>query len=261
MFTAENSGGHKRTIRNVSKPSNPYQEKPYERTQWFLDPGAILLAAGIITAFTLVILSFVFPAEAVSRVLPQDDSSITPSRVREGSLLFKDVNSGQLVAAPQLHTDVKIEITGMVAFARVIQEFENPGDEWLEGVYVFPLPEDAAVSHLTMDVGDRVIEGVIKEREEAKKIYTKAKKEGKKASLLEQERPNIFMMSVANIGPHETIRVELEYQQTVRLDNGVFSLRFPTVVGPRYIPGQQTETENRFDEFDLTGWAFATNEV
>ncbi len=261
MFTAENSGGHKRTIRNVSKQSDPYREKPYERTQWFLDPGAILLAAGIITAFTLVILSFVFPAEAVSRVLPQDDSSITPSRVREGSLLFKDVNSGQLVAAPQLHTDVKIEVTGMVAFARVIQEFENPGDEWLEGVYVFPLPEDAAVSHLTMDVGDRVIEGVIKEREEAKKIYTKAKKEGKKASLLEQERPNIFMMSVANIGPHETIRVELEYQQTVRLDNGVFSLRFPTVVGPRYIPGQQTETESTFDEFDLTGWAFATNEV
>mgnify|MGYP007116845549 CR=1 FL=1 len=95
MFTAENSGGHKRTIRNVSKPSNPYQEKSYERTQWFLDPGAILLAAGIITAFVLVILSFVFPAAAASAMLPQDDSSITPSQGREGSLRFKDVRSGQ----------------------------------------------------------------------------------------------------------------------------------------------------------------------
>jgi hypothetical protein len=130
-------------------------------------------------------------------MLPQNETHMKPSGVREGSLLFKSVKSGQYVSAPQLNTDVKIEITGMVAYARVIQEFENPGDEWLEGVYVFPLPEDAAVSHLTMDVGDRVIEGVIKEREEAKKVYSQAKKEGKKASLLEQERPNIFMMSLA----------------------------------------------------------------
>jgi Ca-activated chloride channel family protein len=194
-------------------------------------------------------------------MLPTSETYIKPSEVREGSLLFKSVKSGQYVAAPQLNTDVKIEITGMVAYARVIQEFENPGDEWLEGVYVFPLPEDAAVSHLSMDVGDRLIEGVIKEREEAKKVYTEAKKEGKKASLLEQGRPNIFMMSVANIGPHEVVKVELEFQQTVLLDNGLFSLRFSTVVGPRYIPGQQTENENIFDEFNLSGWAFATSEV
>jgi Ca-activated chloride channel family protein len=255
MFTAENSGQHKRSIKGVRKPSNPEQEN------WHLDPGILLLAAGLLTAFFLVVISLMFPAEAASSILHRSESYIKPSQVREGSLLFKTVNSGQYVLAPQLQTDVKIEITGMVAFARVIQEFENPGDEWLEGVYVFPLPEDAAVSHLTMDVGDRVIEGVIKEREEAKKIYTKAKKEGKKASLLEQERPNVFMMSVANIGPHEKIRVELEYQQTVRFDNGIFSLRFPTVVGPRYIPGQQTGTESRFDKFDLSGWAFATTEV
>ena len=255
MFTKENSGRHNRSSKSVRKPIAGNQNK------WLLDPGAILLAAGLLTAFTFVVLSFMFPGEANSTMLPHSETYVSPSQVREGSLLFKDVNSGQYVSAPQLHTDVKIEITGMVAFARVIQEFENPGDEWLEGVYVFPLTEDAAVSHLIMDVGDRVIEGVIKERKEAKKIYTEAKKEGKKASLLEQERPNVFMMSVANIGPHETIRVELEYQQTVRLDNGKFSLRFPTVIGPRYIPGQQTQAESRFDEFDLSGWAFATNEV
>ena len=255
MFTAENSGKHKRSIRNIRREDNENRDKG------LLDPGIILLAAWLITAFLLVVVSLMFPAEAGSAIQPQEKTDTRPSQVREGSLLFRDVKSGEYIPAPQLHTDVKIEITGMIGFARVVQEFENPGDEWLEGVYVFPLPEDAAVSHLTMDVGDRVIEGVIKEREEARKTYTEAKKEGKKASLLEQERPNIFMISVANIGPHEAIRVELEYQQTIRLENGLFSLRFPTVVGPRYIPGKQSGTADRFDEFTLPGWAFATMEV
>jgi len=250
MFTAENSGSHKRIGKRVCRSSNPKQER------WFLDPGALLLAAGLTIAFFLLVISFLFPGEAASATQPT-----TPSQVREGSVLFKDINSGKYVPAPQLYTDVKIEISGMIAYARVIQEFENPGDEWLEGVYVFPLPEDSAVSHLTMDVGDRVIEGVVKEREEAKKTYTEAKKEGKKASLLEQERPNIFTMSIANIGPHDVIKVELQYQQTVKLDNGIFSLRFPTVVAPRYIPGQVTANENTFDEFELQGWAFSTTEV
>ena len=247
MLTANDFGNHKRQKRSFKQTLSSY---------W--DPGIFLIAAFLVTSFIFVVLSIMFPAQAESSMLPQNETHMKPSGVREGSLLFKSVKSGQYVSAPQLSTDVKIEITGMVAYARVIQEFENPGDEWLEGVYVFPLPEDAAVSHLTMDVGDRVIEGVIKEREEAKKVYSQAKKEGKKASLLEQERPNIFMMSVANIGPHEVIKVELEYQQTVHLDNGLFSLRFPTVVGPRYIPGQQTENEKRIDEFDSTCWACPT---
>ena len=250
MFSSDNSGSHRRQKKSLRQTLSTY---------W--DPGVFLIAAWLITAFMLVVLSLMFPAQAESSVLPQGEAYVKPSEVREGSILFKNVRSGQYVPAPKLKTDVKIKITGMVAYARVVQEFENPGDEWLEGVYVFPLPEDAAVSHLTMDVGDRVIEGVIKEREEAKKTYTAAKKEGKKASLLEQERPNIFMMSVANIGPREKITVELEYQQTVGLGSGVFSLRFPMVVGPRYISGQKLEADSRHDEFDLSGWAFATTEV
>ena len=255
MFTVENSGRHKQSTRKVSGKDNENREK------WLLDPGILLLAAWLFTAFVLVVVSFLFPVEAGSVILPQNKAYSKPSQVREGSLLFKEANTDKYIPAPQVHTDVKIEITGMIGYARVIQEFENPGDEWLEGVYVFPLPEDAAVSHLTMDIGDRVIEGVIREREEARKTYTAAKKEGKKASLLEEERPNIFMMSVANIGPHDVIRVELEYQQTVRLDNGLFSLRFPTVVGPRYIPGEQAEPVDRPDEPGLQGRVFATTEV
>jgi len=250
MFSAENPGRDNRSSKFSSKPINKNLNK------WLPDPGFFLIAAGIVTAVILVVLTLMFPAEADSQTFPQ---ALKPSQVREGSLLFKDVGSNEYIAAPQLNTDVTIEVTGMVAFAKVIQEFENPGEEWLEGVYVFPLPEDAALSHLTMDVGDRVIEGVIKEKDEAKKTYTEAKKEGKKASLLEQERPNVFMMSVANIGPHEVIKVELEYQQTVRLDNNVFSLRFPTVVAPRYI-SEQAENKSSFDEFGLTAWASATTE-
>lgn len=251
MFTAENAGSRKKHKKSLKQTFASY---------W--DPGIFLLFAGLITAFILVALSLMFPAPADSAILPRSESHVRPSEVREGSLLFKSTVSGQFVPAPRLKTDVRLEVTGMTAYARVSQEFKNPGEEWLEGVYVFPLPEDAAVSRLSMDVGDRVIEGVVKERGEAKKTYTAAKKAGKKTSLLEQERPNIFMMSVANIGPRETIIVELEYQQTVRLDGGVFSLRFPTVVGPRYIPGDKLQTAgSSYDEFDLTGWAPSSTEV
>jgi Ca-activated chloride channel family protein len=255
MFTAENAGSHKR-----------YDSKKIKRVHSddgisLLDPGILLIAAGLVTAFILLLLSFLFPGPAGAAPLQQNETFVKPAEVREGSLLFKNVQTGRYVSAPQLATDVRIEITGMVAYARVIQEFHNPGDEWLEGVYVFPLPENAAVNRLVMDIGDRVIEGMIKERQQAQKTYQNAKKEGKKASLLEQERPNVFTMSVANIGPREHIRVELVYQETVRLDSGIFSIRFPTVVGPRYIPGSKIIRDTALDEFEPVGWAFATDEV
>ena len=100
------------------------------------------------------------------------------------------------------------------------QRFVNPTAQWREGVYVFPLPELAAVDHLKMHVGERVIEGIIKERGEAKRTYDAAKTEGRKATLVEQERPNMFTTSVANIGPNEEIVVAIEYQETLRYDDG-----------------------------------------
>ena len=112
-------------------------------------------------------------------------------------------------------------------------------EDWLEGVYVFPLPETAAVDQLRMKVGERIIEGQIKERAEAKRRYEQAKQEGKRTSLVEQERSNLFTTSVANIGPGERITVEIEYQETVRYENGQFLLRFPMAVGQRYIPARR----------------------
>ena len=162
------------------------------------------------------------------------------NEVTEGALLFRTNQAGRYRPAPILKTDVQIAVTGIIARATVRQEFTNPSQQkgdWLEGIYVFPLPETAAVDHLRMKVGERIIEGQIKERGEAKKVYEQAKQEGKRTSLVEQERPNIFTTSVANIGPGEHVTIEIEYQDTIRYENEQFQLRFPMAVGPRYIPG------------------------
>ena len=168
--------------------------------------------------------------------------------VSEGTLLFKTHQPGRFTPAPVLKTDVQIAVTGIIARATVRQDFLNPSKkkgDWLEGVYVFPLPETAAVDHLRMKIGERIIEGQIKERSEAKTIYEQAKQEGKRTSLVEQERPNIFTTSVANIGPGEHITVEIEYQETIRYDGGQFHFRFPMAVGQRYIPGSPVIIEGQ----------------
>ncbi len=136
--------------------------------------------------------------------------------------------------APVLKTDIDISVSGTIARTRVTQRFHNPSDEWVEGTYVFPLPEGAAVDHLVMYVGDRVIEGRIQERQRARQTYEKARDRGVKASLVEQERPNVFQTSIANIGPDESIEIDIELQHLARYDNGEFRLRFPTVVASRF---------------------------
>ncbi len=200
-------------------------------------------------------------APACGNELEQPDQTISLNEVKGGRLLFKTNQPGRFLPAPTLKTDVHISVTGLIARATVSQEFLNPSlekDAWAEGVYVFPLPETAAVDHLRMKVGERIIEGQIKEKAEAKKVYEQAKQDGKRASLVEQERPNIFTTSVANIGPGERITVEIEYQETIRYDQGAFSLRFPMVVGPRYIPGTPVVME---DQLPGNGWSLDTDRV
>lgn len=163
-------------------------------------------------------------------------SLVRPNDINSGALLFPSKREGYYVEAPRLATDVKIDISGPIARVIVTQRFENPSKSWVEGIYVFPLPDNSAVDTLKMKIGDRVIEGLIKPKGEAREIYEQAKREGKKASLLEQQRPNMFTNAVANIGPGETIVIQIEYQQSVKQDAGTFSLRFPMVVAPRYNP-------------------------
>ena len=180
--------------------------------------------------------------------------------VSQGSLLFQS-ESGRYHQAPTLNSDVTMHISGMIVRAKVRQTFKNSSDAWVEGVYVFPLPEDAAVNHMRMQIGERIIEAQIKERQEAKRTYNQARQAGKKAALIEQERPNLFTNSVANIGPHEVVSVEIEYQQVLRYDAGQFRLRFPMAITPRYIPGNPILQEETFTQFNGLGWGINTDQV
>jgi len=221
--------------------------------------------AGTLAGCTLVLLVMLLSAPAGATAM--DDMTAddmhrieNPAAVRQGTLLFK--GEQDFSVAPILKTDVQINVTGMIARAIVKQHFRNPDTTWKEGVYVFPLPEDAAVDHLRMHIGQRVIEGQIQERQQARKAYEQARSEGKKASLIEQERPNIFTTSVANVGPHEEIVIEIEYQHVVQYDTGSFRLRFPMVVAPRYIPGRPVAPkEITVNTFEGTGWAIDTDQV
>ncbi len=161
--------------------------------------------------------------------------AVTPSDMTSGSLLLK-AKDGAYLAAPRLGADYNVTISGPTGRTVVTQRFENPAQGFVEGVYVFPLPEGAAVDTLKIIAGNRVIVGEVKEKQEAKVIYEEAKNAGQTTSLLEQERPNLFTNSVANIGPGETVIVQIEYQEAIKQTAGTYSLRLPLVVAPRYNP-------------------------
>ncbi len=151
--------------------------------------------------------------------------------------LYVQSPSGQKLVFPLKHTEVSAKIAGNLSRVQVTQSFENPFTDPLEAVYVFPLPDEAAVDDMEIKIGDRVIKGSIKKREEAKQIYEQAKRQGRTAGLLEQERDNIFTQSLANIKPGEQIDVTIRYTDSLKFEGGDYEFVFPMVVGPRYIPG------------------------
>ena len=157
-------------------------------------------------------------------------------------------------ACPLKHTEVRAGISGFLARVTVTQIFSNTATENIEAVYAFPLPQDAAVDDMTIQIGDRTVRGLIKRREDARAIYENAKRTGHVAALLDQERPNIFTQSVANILPGEQVTVTISYVETLRYEAGSYEFVFPMVVGPRYIPGQATGHQGG-------GWAPDTNRV
>ena len=112
-----------------------------------------------------------------------------------GTLLMRTDDDG-FVPASLLRTAVRMQVTGLINRVTVRQQFTNDTDDWGEGVYVFPLPENAAVDHLQMQIGERVIKGIVKERKAANAIYAKAKSAGKRVSMVSQERPNVFTTAV-----------------------------------------------------------------
>lgn len=178
-----------------------------------------------------------------------------PPQVGEGSLLYRSPTSGRFESVPLIHTNVALDVRGPVAAATVTQQYTNSSADPIEAVYIFPLPHDAAVYDMEIRIGNRIIRSQIRERAEAKRVYEAAKSEGKRAALLEQERPNIFTASIANIMPGDRIDVRMRYVEPLLWEDGRMRLVFPMVVGPRYIPGTQAVGH------DGTGWAPDTDAV
>ena len=191
-------------------------KRPVEESQRIRRPRAVARAAraalpalGALAALT-ALASFSAVARPTAALAAQQEAprpapvdggaAVRIDSVDRGAFLFKTSTPGAYLPAPTLDTDVSIRVTGMLAHTEVSQRFRNGTGSCVEGIYVFPLPEDAAVDALRLVVGGRIIEGQVREREEAKQVYEAAKSEGRRASLLEQERPNVFTTSVASIG-------------------------------------------------------------
>lgn len=163
-----------------------------------------------------------------------DESPAAPPLPGTGDL--RTTVDDELVSLPLERTDVHLDVLGPVVAGTVRQRFTNPYTEPIEAVYVFPLPHDAAVHDFVLTVGERRIRGIVREREEARRIYDAARAQGHTAALLTSERPNIFTQNVANLVPGAPIDVELAYLEPVDHDDGWQELAFPMVVGPRYNP-------------------------
>ena len=147
---------------------------------------------------------------------------------------FVSSGSSETCQLPLKSTSAEVNIAGVIADVAVYQEYVNDGKTPIEAIYVFPASTRAAVYSMKMTIGDRIIEARIAEREKARHDYEQARAEGKSASLLEQDRPNVFQMNVANIMPGDRIRIEMHYTELLIPDEGIYEFVYPTVVGPRY---------------------------
>ncbi len=209
-------------------------------------------AAVLLVGFAALFVSF----EPVWSAENAQPDFVRPADARSGSLLLKTDDG--YADATRLGVDVDLTVSGPTIRARVTQIFRNPTRDWVEATYVYPLPAGGAVDTLKMVVGDRIIVGDIKERQQARVIYEQARATGRKAALTEQERPNIFTNSVANIGPGETVLVQIEYQEPVHQSGDEFSLRVPLVVAPRYNPAPIVQSVDM--RADSGGWGSTSSD-
>ena len=191
----------------------------------------IVLKNGLV-GLTLILL-FVFSASGPLRAeYSPKQPSINLDDVESGQLLMRA--GDELSSAILLSTDIKVSVAGSSSRTIISQRFINTSETWAEGVYVFPIGQNAAVDTLKLRIGDRFIEGQIKEKQQAKVIYKEAKAEGKKTALIEQQKPNLFTNKIANIGPGEIVVVQIEFQSKLLPKDGSWELRLPLVSAPRF---------------------------
>lgn len=189
-----------------------------------------------VTALAFLAARFVF---AVPQPHPLGDGPAEKTLAPQFQIIGADANAE---AFPLKSTNVRSTISGVIADVTVEQTYENTGKSPIEAIYVFPASTRAAVHGVEMRIGERVIKAKIQEKQQAKATYEKAKSENKTASLLEEKRPNVFQMSVANILPGDEVKVTLHYSEKLTATDRVYEFVFPTVVGPRYSnKGAQTE--------------------
>ncbi|MBN1183410.1 MAG: TonB family protein [Bacteroidales bacterium] len=174
-----------------------------------------------------VLLSVMFNININAQQETDDDKTLSP-------YFFIDSDDPATDKLPLKATSAEVNIAGVIADVRVIQVYKNEGKNAIEAIYVFPASTRAAVYSMKMTIGDRTIVAEIREKEKARQEYEQAKQEGKSASLLEQQRPNVFQMNVANIMPGDEIKVEMFYTELLIPEDGVYEFAYPTVVGPRY---------------------------
>ncbi len=236
-------------------PNDEYYRRRYRKRRG----GSWLLL--VVTA-AAVLLAAVGARATESDMTPNANGAdgVSINDTGSGDLLFRGGEPGRYIPAIHLGTKVAVKVRGLVAEVNIQQEFSNTSQDWQEAVYVLPLPENAAVNGMEIVVGERRIVGKVREREEAQKVYREAKAAGKRAALLEQQRPNLFTSRVANIAPGEKIAVEVRYLQTLRFDSGQFSLRIPSTLTPRYIPGNPLPQDSEV-AVNAHGWALPTDQV
>ena len=222
------------TAKEVLKDLNSSSTPIFYQTKLLIAIAVLLLGwLGLYKALTPVRQQVSTPRTSVTVPNTQPPQPSTEESLRTPGGLFANID-GQQQALTLQHTDVKAQVSGNISRVEVTQSFANPYDKPLEAVYKFPLPDNAAVDDMEIIIGDRIIKGSIKKKEEAKQIYEQAKQEGKTAGLLEQERDNVFSQSLANILPGEKIDVTIRYSNSLKFEGGEYEFVFPMVVAPRY---------------------------
>lgn len=221
LHTRFMAGGHTGAANNPNLPMQPQS----------LPPPLAGTNTRFLTAVTLALLCLARLAFAVPQPHPYGDGP--PEKTL--SPFFQIVGADpDMEAFPLKSTEVKASIAGVIADVQVEQVYTNTGKQPIEAIYIFPASTRAAVHGVEMHIGGRVIKSKVQEKQQAKATYEKAKSENKSASLLEQHRPNVFQMSVANIQPGDELRVILHYSEKLPATNHIHEFVFPTVVGPRY---------------------------
>lgn len=233
---------------SVDKPSSGVMQSeafsPGHSRDWIrllLEAIATSVGIALVLGLSVILAASVARAAAPASIESQRATE-APKRVKapDGAALMLKTADGY-VTAPLQRSDVTLQVTGHIVRALVTQTYSNPNPIWIHGTYQFPLPDNSAVDTMKMLIGGRVVVGEIEPREQARKTFAKAKSSGQRATIIEQQRPNVFTAGVANIAPNSDITISIEYQQVLSLDRKGWSLRFPTVVAPRYSPPTITD--------------------